>query len=129
MSEQRPTYQMLTGTSTISLEEKHNSVLPTSLTGTYGLNSIFNDRSSSLYFLSKRIDEVYKRVDRVESIKVKEFKDNDVYEINKQIERLDLKIALLQSNQRGRTLTNAIFLVMSINSVILGVILWWLIYA
>jgi uncharacterized small protein (DUF1192 family) len=51
--------------------------------------------------LNERLSKKSQQIVRLEEIKIKEFQKNDVYEVNKRIERLEAKIALLESNKKN----------------------------
>ncbi len=57
----------------------------------FSLIEIYKDIEIKVYNFEKRIDTIEKN-------KIKEFKRQDVYEVHKSIERLEQKIALLESN-------------------------------
>jgi hypothetical protein len=50
-----------------------------------------------IFELPQKIDDLGYRLDRVESYMPKEFTEKDVYEVNKRIERLEMKVALISS--------------------------------
>jgi len=83
------------------------------------LQSKIDNFAHHIYALEQRLDQL-------EKIKIKEFSKNDVYEVNKRIERLQGKIALLQSNSNLPTVgVNFILVLISINNLFLGLI-WWI---
>lgn len=104
------------------------------LTGTSSAFGTDYDLPTRVSFLEKSIDQVYQKLnytnDQVQAIKkihIKEFKENDVYEVNKRIERLERKIALLQSNQSDKSWGAIAFLIFLIDSLIVVLLsLWWL---
>lgn len=77
-----------------------------------------------------RISQLVTRIDQLERVKIKEFRENDVYEVKKWIERLERRISLLESGDRIATLEfrRAILwsVYMSIAASIFVSLLWWL---
>lgn len=75
-----------------------------------------------------RISEISRKLDEVEKRNIVAFKENDVYEVKKWIERLDQRLALLESNDRvektSRRVNLAILLVLLNDLLLLGA--WWL---
>lgn len=54
--------------------------------------------SSEVSQLTQGINNIAKKIEQLEEDKIVEFKNNDVYEVNKRIERLEAKVALINSN-------------------------------
>lgn len=97
--------------------------------GTIDVEKIF-ELPQKIDDLTKRLDHVNKtladRIEQVEKIKFVEFKNNDVYEVNKRIERLERKIALLESKSNLSAVgVNFILTLIAINNLFLG-LAWWI---
>ncbi len=89
-----------------------------------------NRTDHQVYVLQQKIEQINKilvdRIEQVEKIRFVEFKNNDVYEVNKRIERLERKIALLESNSNLSAVSvNLILALIAINNLFLGLI-WWI---
>jgi len=77
--------------------------------------------------LRNAVDHIDYRLDQLEKIKVIEFTENDVYEVNKRIERLQREIALLESSSNLSVINVNVVLVLVlivINNLFLGLV-WW----
>lgn len=61
------------------------------------LQGTVNDANHHIRILEQKIVELTKRMEQAEKDKIVEFKSNDVHEINKRIERLEAKVALVNS--------------------------------
>lgn len=48
--------------------------------------------------LEQRVEILAQKIGQIEKDKTVEFRNNDVYEVNKRIERLEAKVALINSN-------------------------------
>jgi GTPase involved in cell partitioning and DNA repair len=58
---------------------------------------------SEIRDLKRKLKKTETRLTELETVKIKEFVEKDVYEVNKRIERLERKIALLESSpQKNR---------------------------
>ena len=82
---------------------------------------------SRVNHFSHQLRDLERKLDQYEKIKVREFQTNDVYEVNKRIERLEVKVALLRSNS-GDSKNSSVNLVLSliaINNIFLG-LAWWI---
>lgn len=52
--------------------------------------------------MARRVNDTDKKIKQIEKVRIAQFKDNDVYEVNKRIERLEAKVALINSNDSNR---------------------------
>jgi tetrahydromethanopterin S-methyltransferase subunit G len=89
-----------------------------------------NRTNHQVHVLQQKIEQINKilvdRIEQVEKIRFVEFKNNDVYEVNKRIERLGRKIALLESNSNSSAVSvNFILTLIAINNLFLG-LAWWI---
>lgn len=62
------------------------------------LQSEINHIVHRIFDLEQKFDDLAKKIEQIEKDKIVEFKNNDVYEVNKRIERLEGKVALINSN-------------------------------
>jgi tetrahydromethanopterin S-methyltransferase subunit G len=62
------------------------------------LQSEINQIAHRVYDLGQKLDGLTKEIERIEEDKIIEFKNNDVYEVNKRIERIEAKVALISSS-------------------------------
>lgn len=82
--------------------------------------------SNQLFETAVRVSDLVEKIEQIEKIKVREFATNDVYEVNKRIERLQGKIALLKSNSNSSEISvNFILALIAINNLFLGIV-WWI---
>jgi septal ring factor EnvC (AmiA/AmiB activator) len=61
------------------------------------VQSELNRTNHHVVCLEQQIKNLSEKIEQMEDIKISEFKKNDVYEVNKRIERLHREIALLES--------------------------------
>jgi hypothetical protein len=61
------------------------------------LQGELNHTNHMILMLKEDIDSLTKKVERLEENKIVQFKENDVYEVNKRIERVEAGMALIES--------------------------------
>lgn len=62
------------------------------------LQSEINHIAHQIFDLEQKLDDLVKKIEQIEEDKIVEFKNNDVYEMNKRIERLEAKVATVSSS-------------------------------
>ncbi len=62
------------------------------------LREEINRTNHHVYVLGKEIGDLVEKLEQIEKVKIAQFKDNDVYEVNKHIERLEARIAMIDSH-------------------------------
>jgi septal ring factor EnvC (AmiA/AmiB activator) len=62
------------------------------------LQGELNRANHQINRLEQHIDILDKKIKQIEKVKIAQFKDNDVYEVNKRIERLEAKVTLINSS-------------------------------
>lgn len=62
------------------------------------LQGEINHIAHRIFDLEQSVVDLTERVEQAEENKIVEFKNNDVYEVNKRIERLEAKVALINSS-------------------------------
>lgn len=61
------------------------------------LQEEINHANHYINTLEQQVENLAEKIEQIEKDKIAEFKNNDVYEVNKRIERLEMKIALIHS--------------------------------